>query len=126
MIMSGWILPDMHEVKCESYSSTKAHLRIVKEYLAKLRIRDFNLYSEIMQEFFKLRLRRNVLDLEDFVVIKLGWIKILNCPVKMIFYSPDSPVEFLVKRYLKLGYTPIAVDDNRSIIHINIPSQELI
>lgn len=126
MIVSGWVLPDMYEVKCDSCSSFKAHLRIVKDYLAKLRIQDFNLYTEIMQEFFKLRLRRNVLDLEDFVVIKLGWIKVLNYPIKIIFYSPASPIAFLKTDYSKLGYTIIPVDDNRSIIHIDIPSNKLI
>lgn len=126
MIMSGWILPDMYEVKCLSYSSTNGHLEIIKEYLSKLKLKDSKCYSEILHEYYSLRTRKKVLDLEDFAVIKLGWIKIINSPIKVVFYSPESPMELLVCRYSKLGYSLIPIDEKQNIISVFIPSKELI
>ena len=126
MITSGWILPDMYEVKCESYSRTNNHLDVIKKYLNALRSKDFGNYAEIMKEFYKLRSRRKVNDLEDFAVIKLGWIKVINAPIRVVFYSPESPMELLISRYQKLSYTTIPLDEKLSIIHITIASRELI
>ena len=126
MIMSGWILPDMNEIKCSSCSNSHCHLEIVKKYLANLKRRDETIYKEIMNEFYRLRSCKKVLDLEDFAVIKLGWFKVLNCPIRIVFYSPNSPLEILKCRYNKLGYSTIEMDEKQSVIHIHIPSQELI
>lgn len=126
MIMSGWILPDMHNVECKSCSDSKAHSQIVKKYLANLKVRDCRCYEEIICEFYKLRSQRKIIDLEDFAVMKLGWIKVLNNPIKIVFYSPESPIELLINRYRKLGYTTISTFDRQSIINICIASQELI
>jgi len=126
MIISGWILPDMYEVKCDSYSTTNGHKGVVKRYLSKLKNKDYKCYVEIIHDFLKLRTRKKVLDIEDFAVVKLGWIKVINSPIKVIFYSPESPMELLVKRYSNIGYFPIPIDEKQSIINIFIPSKELI
>ncbi len=126
MIMSGWILPDMFEVKCISCDNLCGHKEVVKRYLLKLKERDTERFSEIMKEYFKLRTQKKVLDLEDFAVIKLGWIKVINFPIKIVFYSLESPTEFLVKSYEKIGYSLIPINERASIIYIPIPSQELI
>lgn len=126
MITSGWILPDMHQVKCYSYSPTNNHLDVIKKYLSALKAKDFNCYVEIMNEFYKLRARKKVTDLEDFAVVKLGWIKIINLPIKVVFYSPASPMELLIERYKQLNYTAIMLDERLSIIYIPIPSSKLI
>ncbi len=126
MIMSGWILPDVYSVECKSCSQAKAHTQIVKRYLDNLKLKDYNCYKEIMQEFFKLRTRRKIIDLEDFAVMKLGWIKVIDFPIKIVFYSPESPIELLIERYKKIGYTTISTFDRQSIINVCIPSQELI
>lgn len=126
MIMSGWILPDMYNVECKSCTHSKAHTQIVKKYLDNLKLKDYNCYKEMMQEFFKLRAGRKIIDLEDFAVMKLGWIKVLDHPIKIVFYSSESPVELLIERYKKIGYTTIATFDRQSIINVCIPSQELI
>ena len=126
MIMSGWILPDMHDVECKSCANSKAHTQVVKKYLDSLKVKDYRCYKEIMQEFFKLRTQRKIIDLEDFAVMKLGWIKIIDCPIKIVFYSPESPIELLIQRYRKIGYTTIATFDRQGIINVCIPSQELI
>lgn len=126
MIMSGWILPDMNEIQCPSYSNSHCHLEAVKKYLANLKKRDETEYKEIMNEFYRLKARKKVLDLEDFAVIKLGWFKVLNYPIRIVFYSPNSPLEILKCRYNKLGYSTIEMDEKQSIINIHISSQELI
>lgn len=126
MIMSGWILPDMYEVKCISYSHSKEHFEIVHKYLESLKEKNHTVYHEIMHEYYKLRTRKKILDLEDFAVIKLGWIKVINSPVKVVFYSPESPMELLIKRYSKLGYSTIPIEEKISIYNIFIPSKELI
>lgn len=126
MIMSGWILPDMHEVKCLSCSGTNGHLKIVKEYLSKLREKDYSCYTEVLYEYYKLRTCKKVLDLEDFAVIKLGWIKIINSPIKIVFYSPETPMDLLIERYANLGYSPIVTKEKQIIINVRIPSHELI
>ena len=92
MIMSGWILPDMYEVKCESCSRVNGHLAIVKQYLAHLKQIDYNTYAEILNQFYRLRTLKKVLDLEDFAVVKLGWIKVLDSPIKIVFYSVEKNV----------------------------------
>ena len=126
MILSGWILPDMYEIKCPSCSAANCHTEVIKKYLNNIKTKDEIIYKEIMHEFYKLRSRKKVLDLEDFAVIKLGWIKILDFPIKIIFYSPESPVEILKNRYSKLGFYTIEMDEKQSMININIPSKELI
>ena len=126
MIMSGWILPDMYEVKCMSYSHSKEHLEIVQKYLEGLKRKNYTVYSEIMHEYYKLRTRRRIIDLEDFAVIKLGWIKVINSPIKLVFYSPESPMELLIRRYSKLGYTVIPIEEKISVYNVFIPSSELI
>lgn len=126
MIMSGWILPDMYSVKCNSCSNTKEHTKIIKRYLDNLKHKDYQIYQEIMQEFFKLRTGRKIIDLEDFAVMKLGWIKVIDFPIKIVFYSPESPIELLIERYKKIGYTTISTFDRQSIINVCISSQELI
>lgn len=126
MITSGWILPDMYEVQCLSCSSSNGHMKIVKDYLSKLKEKDYSNYAEILHEYYRLRARRKVLDLEDFAVMKLGWIKVINTPIRVVFYSPESPLELLINRYAKIGYTPIATDEKQIIINIKISSQELI
>lgn len=126
MIMSGWILPDMYNVECMSCSHSKAHLQIVKKYLDNLKHKDYHCYKEIMKDFFKLRTGRKVIDLEDYAVMKLGWVKIIDHPIKIVFYSPESPIELLIHRYRKIGYTAISTFDRQGIINVCIPSQELI
>ena len=126
MIMSGWILPDVYNVECKSCSQTKAHTQIVKKYLDNLKHKDYYCYKQIMEDFFKLRTQRKIIDLEDFAVIKLGWIKIIDFPIKVVFFSAESPIELLVQRYVKLGYTAISTFDRQSIINVAVPSQELI
>ncbi|MBQ8043444.1 MAG: hypothetical protein IJ272_04770 [Clostridia bacterium] len=126
MIMSGWILPDMHNVECKSCSHSKAHAQIVKRYLDNLKQKDYACYKETIQEFFRLRNKKKVLDFEDFAVLKLGWIKIIDQPIKVVFYSNESPIELLIDRYKNLGYTTISSYEKQSIINICIPSQDLI
>ena len=126
MIMSGWILPDMYEVKCPSCASSNGHKEVVKHYLERLKRKDYSRFSEVMNEYFKLRSRKKVMDIEDFVVIKLGWVKIINTPIKVVFYSTLSPIDFLISSYEKIGYSPIPIDEKQSLIHIPIPSRELI
>ena len=126
MVMSGWVLPDMYNVECTSCSHTKAHTQIVKRYLENLKQKDYACYTEIMQEFFKLRTRKKVLDLEDFAVLKLGWVKIIDKPIKVVFYSSESPLELLIARYKNLDYAVIQSLERQSIINVCIPSQELI
>lgn len=126
MIMSGWILPDMHEVKCLSYSDSNSHKDVVKNYLLNLKTKDYITYIDILYEYYCMRTRRKVLDLEDFAVIKLGWIKVINSPIKVVFYSPEGPLELLIKHYSKLDYLTIPIDEKQSIINIKIPSKELI
>ena len=126
MILSGWILPDMYEIKCPSCSDTNCHVEIIKRYLANIKRKDETTYQQIINDFYRLRARKKVLDLEDFAVIKLGWIKVLNHPIKIIFYSPESPLEILKSRYQKLGYSTIEMDEKQSVINISIPSHMLI
>ena len=126
MIMSGWILPDMYEVQCLSCSTINTHKEALKKYLLNLKKKSFSTYAEIIHEYYKLKAKKQVLDIEDFAVEKLGWIKIINTPVKIVFYSPNSPVEFIVQRYVKLNYHKIDMNQNISIFNVDIPSHELI
>ena len=126
MIKSGWILPDMYEVECKSCSNVKLHLNIVKNYLDNLKKLDYACYKEVMQTYFKLRNQKKVLDLEDFAVLKLGWIKLIDQPIKVVFYSNESPLELLIARYKNLGYTPISSYEKQTIINICISSEQLI
>ena len=126
MIMSGWILPDSHTVECKTCSVSRNHLEVVRTYFANLKKRDYACYESVMLDFFELRAQKKVSDIEEFAIIKLGWIKIIDQPIKAIFYSSQSPLEVLNKSYLRLGYHSIPIFQNENIINICVPSETLI
>ena len=126
MLKSGWILPDFYEVKCKSCSTVNGHIDIVKRYLASLNEKDVALYEKIMYEFYKLKKSQDVLALDDFAVIKLGWIKVNDYPVNILFYARDEDTELMLKRHLDFGYEPVVLEKSLPIVSVYIPSKELI
>ncbi len=126
MIMSGWILPDSHAVECKTCSVSRNHLEIVRIYFANLKQKDYSCYESVMLEFFKLRTQKKVSDIEEFAIVKLGWVKIIDQPIKAIFYSSESPLEIISQSYSQFGYHPIPIYHDESIINICVPSEILI
>ena len=126
MITSGWILPDIYEIKCKSCSTINGHMEIVSRYLTALKSKDEGLFAKINYELEKMKNSKISIALDDFAVIKLGWIKINDSPIKIIFYTKNNPLEFLTHKYICLGYTLITLEENKPCIDIYIPSKELI
>jgi len=126
MIMSGWILPDSHTVECKTCSITRKHLEVVRTYFSNLKNKDYSCYESVMLEFFKLRTQKKVSDIEEFAIVKLGWIKIVDQPIKVIFYSSESPLEIISELYSNFGYHLIPISQGESIINICVPSEILI
>lgn len=126
MISSGWILPDLYEVKCSSCSTINGHVEVVKRYLDNLKIIDLKTYDEIMVAFKRSVSSLPSTGLDDFAVVQLNWIKINNNPMKAIFYADNTELEFTVKRYLNLGYYPIELKTQYKQIVVDIPSNIII
>lgn len=126
MVLSGWILPDLYEVKCSSCSTVNGHIEVVKRYLDNLKEVDLKTYEKIVMAFYRESSSLPSLGLDDFAVVQLGWIKINNEPMKTIFYVNNTELEFTVKRYLNLGYYPIILESYRKQFLVNIPSNKLI
>ena len=126
MIRSGWILPDLYEIKCSSCSTLNGHIEVVKRYLNALKERDIKTYNEITSQFYNDSSSFSALGLDDFAVMRLGWIKINNDPVNIIFYTDNTELSFFVKRYVNIGYTSVILTGNKPIITVDIPSKELI
>lgn len=126
MIASGWILPDLYEIKCKSCSTTNGHIEVVKRYLDNLKKVDLVTYDKIVMAFHRESSGLPSLGLDDFAVIQLGWIKINDDPMKAIFYSDNTELEFTINRYLNAGYYPIVLESYRKQIYVDIPSKELI
>lgn len=126
MIMSGWILPDLYEVKCRSCSTVSGHIEVVKRYLDNLKKIDLRTYDKIVMSFYRESSSLPSLGLDDFAVMQLGWIKINDDPMKAIFYADNTELEFTIKRYLNVGYYPIILDSYRKQILVDIPSNKLI
>lgn len=125
MIMSGWILPDFYEVKCKSCSTFNGHIEVVKRYLDNLKLKDLYLYNKIIDEFHKLKYSPASIGLDDFSVIKLGWMKINNDPINIFFYA-NKDLEWLAKKYILLGYSPVILEKKLPLIEVNIPSHKLV
>ena len=126
MLMSGWILPDLYEVKCKSCSTFNGHIQVVKHYLENLKQKNYKAYDKTMDIFYKLRNEQPYIELDDFAVICLGWIKVNNDPINIIFYSENNELEFYVKKYMNFGYTNIVLKRSRFVFKLNIPSEQLI
>jgi len=126
MIMSGWILPDLYEVKCRSCSTINGHIEVVKRYLDNLKEMDIKKYDKIVMSFYRESSSLPSLGLDDFAVMQLGWIKINDDPMKAIFYADNTELEFTIKRYLNIGYYPIVLNSYRKQIFVDIPSNKLI
>ncbi len=126
MILSGWILPDLYEVKCKSCSTLNGHIEVVKRYLENLKQKNITAYDKIMNEFNQLKLLHTYLSLDDFAVMRLGWIKINNDPINIIFYTEENELEFLVLKYINFGYFPVVLEKNKTVFTLNIPSEQLI
>ena len=126
MISSGWILPDLYEIKCNSCSTVNGHIEVVKCYLEKLKLLDLKIYDKIAMAFYRDSSSLSSLALDDFAVIQLGWIKINAEPMKAIFYADNTELEFIVKRYLNIGYYPIELRTYRKQIVVDIPSNKII
>ena len=126
MIMSGWILPDLYEVRCHSCSTLNGHIAVVKQYLNALKLKDVKNYNRIITAFEEEASVIPLLGLDDFAVIKLGWIKVNNEPVNILFCTDNCKLDFLIKRYTNLGFSLVVLKESRPTITIDIPSQELI
>lgn len=126
MIFSGWILPDLYEVKCSSCSTVNGHIEVVKRYLDNLKEVDLKTYEKIAMAFYRESSSLPSLGLDDFAVMQLGWLKINDEPMKAIFYPDNTELEFTIKRYLNIGYYPIVLDSYRKQIEVDVPSKELI
>ena len=119
MILSGWILPDYKEIRCKSYASNQEHIQIVKNYLDNLKQIEPRIYEAIFSESKKLNIPKDSLD--DIAVKILGWTKVNNEPIKVIFYLSGYLFDNVVIRYINLGYTLIP-SYNAPTIRISNPS----
>ena len=126
MILSGWILHDLYEVKCSSCSVINGHVQVVRNYLDKLYFCDKETYSKLMQLLDKLKDDCPFLSLDDFAVMAMGWIKINNRPINMVFYSNYNDLDYIIKRYVKIGYEAVVLQGCSQTIQSNIPSYKLI
>lgn len=125
MIFSGWILPDLYEIPCVSCSTNKGHIQIVKSFLENLKKQDSHTFSKIQNKLDELTLTNPYLPLDDFAVVYLGWIKVLNVPCNLIFIASNSPIRFLSARFARLDYNIILLNNDEKIILTNIPSKEI-
>ena len=126
MIISGWILQDLYEVKCKSCSTLNGHIDVVKRYLDNLKLKDRKTYDKIVTAFYNESAKLPTLGLDDFAVMKLGWIKVNNVPMNVIFYIDSEDSELATMRYLRIGYSSVVLDELRPIIPVYIASKELI
>lgn len=126
MINSGWILPDLYEVKCKSCSTLNGHVEVVKRYLENLKKQDEKSYNKIINAYHKEASSLPSIALDDFAVMQLNWIKINNDPIKIIFYTYNNDLDFIINRYINIGYYPIVLDSNRLCFLVDIPSSKLI
>lgn len=119
MIMSGWILPDYTKVRCRSYANNKEHIQIVEKYLKNIQISEPHIYQEIVTASEKLNIPKDALD--DIAVKVLGWTKVNNEPMKLIFYLSGFLFENIIIRYINLGYTIVPIYHS-PVIRIPNPS----
>jgi len=126
MLKSGWILPDMYEISCVSCSTFNGHIEIVKRYLQNLKAKDLISYNKIQNFLRQLQKDKPYLVLDDFAVIYLGWIKINNDPINIIFYTENHQLEFMIEKYRKFGYTLVTIEMSKFFFTLDIPSRELI
>jgi len=126
MLKSGWILPDMYEISCVSCSTFNGHIEIVKRYLQNLKAKDLISYNKIQNFLRQLQKDKPYLGLDDFAVIYLGWIKINNDPINIIFYTENHQLEFMIEKYRKFGYTLVTIEMSKFFFTLDIPSRELI
>lgn len=126
MIMSGWILPDLYEVKCLSYSNSSSHTRIIKRYLENLKSKDITIYTKIEQTLESIKKDYPYISLDDFAVQYLGWIKINDSPIRIVFFAENHNLETLVQKYTDFGYTLIPIKSAYTFIQVNIPSSKII
>jgi len=122
MIMSGWILPDYTGVRCKSYANNKEHIRIVEKYLNNLKVAEPRIYEEIIEISKKMDLSQDKLD--DLAVKVLGWTKVNNEPIKIVYYLSGSLFENVIIRYINLGFTIVPIY-HLAPIKINRPSMYL-
>ena len=123
MILSGWILPDLYEIQCASCYSKKRHIQIVKRYLDKLKEKDFSTFEKITD---LLNEKKHFLSaIDDFAVIYLGWVKLIDLPEPFFFVAENSPLSFMTSRYEKLGYNITVLDSSIPLITPNISSKEI-
>lgn len=126
MILSGWILPDLFEIKCKSCSVFNGHIEIVKRYLENLKAKDYYLHLKIMTRFKTLQNTYPYIGLDDFAVKCLGWVKINNNPINIVFIAKSNDLSFYTKKYEKLGYEIVYLDADKHFFKVNIESKELI
>lgn len=126
MLISGWILPDLHEVTCKSCSTLNGHIEIVLRYLGNLMVTDEAVYNKVIQTFHDARTVYPHLEVDDFAVMCLGWIKVINYPMKVIFYTRGHKLEFALQKHINWGYTPVILDKIKPYYDVNIPSVKLI
>lgn len=125
MIMSGWILPDLYEVKCKSCSTSKGHIEIVKRYLANLKELDLKMYNNVINRLYNFYEHLPV-PLDDFAVTHLNWIKVINYPINIIFCIKNHDLDFLIENYISFGYSLVTLETHPDLLHIPIPSNKLI
>lgn len=126
MLISGWILPDLYEVKCKSRSTLNEHIEVVKRYLNNLKTKDISIYNKIMQTLDKAKKTHPYLELDDFAVMYLGWIKVNNYPMNIIFYVQQHKLEYIIQKHINFGYVPVVLEKPGSVFTTDIPSHELI
>ena len=126
MILSGWILPDLFEVECRSCSSYYGHIEVLKRYLENLKLQDQFTFNKIIKNFTKLQEIYPYLGLDDFAVKCLGWIKLSNKPIKILFVGKMSPIKHKTRNYEKIGYSIVVLDYTKLCFEVDIPSKELI
>lgn len=95
MVLSGWILPDGSEIKCMSCSSLWGHISAIKKHFGSNYIGENKRYVS-----------DSIID--DYVVKKYGWIKVINSPYKYVFYSSDKEHD-IITQYENLGYTVLKI-----------------
>lgn len=117
--MSGWILPDYTEIRCKSYANNKEHIQIVEQYLKNLKATEPRIYEEVLKISLNMNPPKSSLD--DIAVNVLGWTKVNNEPIKIIYYLSDSLFENVIIRYINLGYTIVPIY-HKAPIKIERPS----
>ena len=123
MILSGWILPDLYEIQCASYYSKKGHIQIVTRYLDALKKHDYDTYQKV---YGLINGNTHIsTSLDDFAVMRLGWVKLVDLPEPFLFVAANSPSYFMRSRYEKLGYNIMVLDNTLPLIEPNISSEEI-